>query len=83
MEVVNSDVDNFSHSYGDRAPVTILGRLFGIFWTLAGLVVLSVVIGAISTSLATVSLDVSVPLYGTKVRLVSLVLENHNTLANI
>ncbi|XP_031571660.1 uncharacterized protein LOC116305827 isoform X3 [Actinia tenebrosa] len=53
--------------YGDRAPVTILGRLFGIFWTLAGLVVLSVVVGAISSSLATVSMDTNVPLYGTKI----------------
>jgi hypothetical protein len=56
--------------YGDRTPVTILGRLFGIVWTLVGLVLLSIMIGTLSNSLITITMDTKVMLYGAKVRLV-------------
>ena len=53
--------------YGDRAPKTIPARIFGIIWTLTGLVIISILIGAIASSLTTVTVEKEIMLYGTEV----------------
>ncbi|CAH3191318.1 unnamed protein product, partial [Porites evermanni] len=53
--------------YGDRAPNSIIGRIFGIMWTLTGLVIISILIGAIASSLTSVTVERDVILYGTEV----------------
>ena len=55
--------------YGDRAPTSIIGRIFGIMWTLTGLVIISILIGAIASSLTSVTVERDVILYGTEVNL--------------
>ena len=55
--------------YGDRAPKSIIGRIFGIMWTLTGLVIVSILIGAIASSLTSVTVERDVILYGTEVNL--------------
>jgi ABC-type amino acid transport substrate-binding protein len=42
--------------YGDKAPVTPLGRLIGLVWMFASILLLSVVTGAIAASLTTTQL---------------------------
>ena len=53
--------------YGDRCPRSIPARVFGIIWTLIGLVIISILIGAIASSLTYVNVDKPVTLYGAKV----------------
>ncbi|CAH3164520.1 unnamed protein product, partial [Porites evermanni] len=53
--------------YGDRAPKSIIGRIFGIMWTLTGLVIISILIGAIASSLTSVTVERDVILYGTEI----------------
>ena len=53
--------------YGDRAPKSIPGRIFGIMWTLTGLVIISILIGAIASSLTTVNVKKEIMLYGREV----------------
>lgn len=43
--------------YGDKAPKTILGKLLGMVWMLAGLIITTVFISIITTSLTSVSLE--------------------------
>ena len=57
----------FFNSYGDRAPKSVAGRIFGIIWTLIGLVIIGILIGAIASSLTSVTVHKDVILYGTKV----------------
>ena len=59
----------FVDRYGDRAPKSIMGRIFGIMWTLTGLVIISILIGAIASSLTSVTVERDVILYGTEVNL--------------
>ena len=59
----------FVDRYGDRAPKSIIGRIFGIMWTLTGLVIVSILIGAITSSLTSVTVERDVMLYGTEVNL--------------
>ncbi len=42
--------------YGDKAPVTVLGRFIGLIWMFASILLLSVVTGAIAASLTTTQL---------------------------
>ena len=60
----------FVDRYGDRAPKSIIGRIFGIMWTLTGLVIISILIGAIASSLTSVTVERDVILYGTEVNLI-------------
>ena len=57
----------FTVRYGDRAPKSIPGRIFGIMWTLTGLVIISILIGAIASSLTTVNVEKEIMLYGREV----------------
>ena len=57
----------FVDRYGDRAPKSIIGRILGIMWTLTGLVIVSILIGAITSSLTSVTVERDVMLYGTEV----------------
>ena len=59
----------FVDRYGDRAPKSIIERIFGIMWTLTGLVIVSILIGAIASSLTSVTVERDVILYGTEVNL--------------
>ena len=59
----------FVDRYGDRAPKSIIGCIFGIMWTLTGLVIVSILIGAITSSLTSVTVERDVMLYGTEVNL--------------
>ncbi|XP_001638933.2 uncharacterized protein LOC5519017 [Nematostella vectensis] len=56
-----------SVGYGDRSPVKVSSRLFAIIWTLAGLVLTSLLTGSIATSLTTAAVSTEVILYGAKV----------------
>ena len=65
----------FDSRYGDKAPCTFLGRLFGIAWVLTGIVIISIVTGSIATELTCVTLGDDVMIYGSKVwRLTQLLL---------
>ena len=55
------------NSYGDRAPKSVAGRIFGIIWTLTGLVIIGILVGAIASSLTSVTVQKDITLYGTKV----------------
>ena len=57
----------FVDRYGDRAPKSIIWRIFGIMWTLTGLVIVSILIGAMTSSLTSVTVERDVMLYGTEV----------------
>ena len=59
-------------SYGDRAPKSIPARIFGIIWTLTGLVIISILVGAIASSLTSVTVEQDIMLYGTEVRLINI-----------
>ncbi|KAL9960826.1 hypothetical protein ACROYT_G034331 [Oculina patagonica] len=53
--------------YGDRSPRSIPARIFAIMWTLTGLVIIGILIGAIASSLTSVTVDHSIILYGSKI----------------
>ncbi|XP_048586559.1 uncharacterized protein LOC5521005 [Nematostella vectensis] len=53
--------------YGDRSPKTVGARLFAIIWTLYGLVLISFITSAITTSLTSVTMATEIMLYGTDV----------------
>jgi len=53
--------------YGDRAPKSIPARIFGIIWTLTGLVIIGILIGAIASSLTDVTVQKDIILYGAKI----------------
>ena len=57
----------FPSSYGDIAPVGLPGRIFAIFWSLSGLIIIGIFTGVIATSLTVVSMETNVKLYGAKV----------------
>ncbi|XP_031571663.1 uncharacterized protein LOC116305830 isoform X2 [Actinia tenebrosa] len=52
--------------YGDRYPISVIGRLFAILWTLCGLVTISILIGGLTASLTTVTMSGGIMIYGTK-----------------
>ncbi|XP_022810159.1 uncharacterized protein LOC111347166 isoform X2 [Stylophora pistillata] len=53
--------------YGDRSPRSVPARMFGIAWTLTGLVIISILVGAIASALTSVTVKYPVILYGSKV----------------
>ena len=53
--------------YGDRVPVGFWSRLFAVAWILTGLVVASVLTGALAASLTFYTIEKDVMLYGSKV----------------
>ena len=53
--------------YGDRSPRSIPARIFSIIWTLTGLVIIGILVGAVASSLTSVTVDHSIILYGAKV----------------
>lgn len=55
------------YRYGDRSPRSIAARIFSIAWTLTGLVIIGVLVGAIASSLTSVNVQKDITLYGTKV----------------
>ena len=55
------------YRYGDRSPSSIPARIFGIVWTLTGLVIIGILVGAIASSLTSVNVQKDITLYGTKV----------------
>ncbi|XP_022801144.1 uncharacterized protein LOC111338866 [Stylophora pistillata] len=63
--------------YGDRSPRSILARIFGIIWILTGLVVISILIGAIASSLTFITVDKPVNLYGAKIGAIQNSVEYH------
>ncbi|XP_057309219.1 uncharacterized protein LOC130647392 [Hydractinia symbiolongicarpus] len=52
--------------YGDIAPRGIPGRIFAVIWIMGGLVIISIITGAISTALTIASLTNIENLYGAK-----------------
>lgn len=54
--------------YGDKCPRGVVARLFGITWTLSGLVVMAILTGTIATALTGFGVEGPyISLYGTKV----------------
>ncbi|XP_066921300.1 uncharacterized protein [Clytia hemisphaerica] len=53
--------------YGDKAPRSFSARLFGVFWILVGLVIISTFTATITTVLTTTTLTSETKLYGTRV----------------
>ena len=47
----------FFFRYGDKAPKTIAGKLLGLVWMLAGLIITTMFISIITTSMTSVSLE--------------------------
>ena len=62
----------FVNRYGDRSPRSIPARILGIIWTLIGLVIISVLVGALATALTSVTVEQPIILYGSKVIKLSL-----------
>ena len=62
----------FVNRYGDRSPRSIPARILGIIWTLIGLVIISVLVGALATTLTSVTVEQPIILYGSKVIKLSL-----------
>ncbi|XP_057300471.1 uncharacterized protein LOC130632586 isoform X2 [Hydractinia symbiolongicarpus] len=56
-----------THGYGDFVPKRVLSRIFAIIWILVGLVMSSLIVGAIVTSLTTVNDAAKVKIYGTEI----------------
>ena len=56
------------YRYGDVTPKTILGRLFTIIWISAGLVILAMYMGVVTTSLTATRLEGTQHFYGITVR---------------
>ena len=54
-------------SYGDKVLVGLWSRLFAVAWILIGLVVASVLTGALAASLTFYTVEKDVMLYGSKV----------------
>ncbi|KAL9956196.1 hypothetical protein ACROYT_G037640 [Oculina patagonica] len=57
--------------YGDKAPKTIAGKLLGLVWMLAGLIIITMFISIITTSLTSVSLEGRTSLRGVMVSAVN------------
>ncbi|CAH3136821.1 unnamed protein product [Porites lobata] len=53
--------------YGDRAPISLLGRTFAVCWILIGICICSIFTATLTTSLTTISLDTKKSLPGSKV----------------
>lgn len=51
-------------SYGDRSPTRFTSRLFAIIWTLYGMVLVSIITSAVTTSLTTVTVETTKKIYG-------------------
>ena len=54
--------------YGDRAPISFMGRILAIVVILTGLVLFSLVNGILATSITSVALETDYRIYGAKVR---------------
>lgn len=57
-----------AYSYGDRCPAGNIGRAFATIWVLIGLVVVSLMTGALTTALTSITEASGVQLYGSKVK---------------
>ena len=55
------------HRYGDRAPISVLGRVLAIVVILTGLVLFGLVNGVLATSITSVALETDYKIYGAKV----------------
>ncbi|KAL9958573.1 hypothetical protein ACROYT_G035603 [Oculina patagonica] len=53
--------------YGDRAPISIIGRIIAIVVILSGLVIFGIVNGYMATSITSVTLETDYKIYGAKV----------------
>ena len=55
------------HRYGDRAPISVLGRVLAIVVILTGLVLFGLVNGVLATSITSIALETDYKIYGAKV----------------
>lgn len=55
-------------SYGDRAPVSVSGRILGMVVILFGLVIFGMVNSFMATAVTSVALETDYKIYGAKVR---------------
>ena len=53
--------------YGDRAPRSVLARIFAFFWVLVGLMMISIFTATVTTSLTALSLSNDIKLYGNNI----------------
>lgn len=67
MDVWNNFQVNLLIRYGDRAPITIIGRFLAIVVILCGLVIFGIVNGYMATSITSVALETDYKIYGAKV----------------
>ena len=59
---------NCCHSrYGDRTPFSNPARLIAVVWTLAGVIIIGILVGFIAVSLTGVTVGVDYKLYGAEV----------------
>ena len=59
------------YSYGDRHAKTLLGKVFAVFWTLTGLIVVLILTSSIAEHLTTYTMKIDKSLYGKQVRLIT------------
>ena len=55
------------HSYGDRTPKSLCGRLFGVLWILTGLIVIAMFTASATSSLTLATVDTDFGIQGQKV----------------
>ena len=69
--IINMMAENVlcAHSYGDRCPAGNIGRAFATVWVLIGLVVVSLMTGALTTALTSITETSEVQIYGSKVKM--------------
>ena len=53
--------------YGDRAPRSVLARIFAFFWVLVGLVIISIFTATVTTTLTALSLSNDIKIYGNNI----------------
>ena len=54
-------------SYGDRSPISHLGRIFAVGWLLTGLVIIAITMAALTTALTEITVHSKTTIYGSKV----------------
>ena len=54
-------------SYGDRSPISHLGRIFAVGWLLTGLVIIAITMAALTTALTEIAVHSKTTIYGSKV----------------
>lgn len=70
------------HRYGDRSPMSVVGRFFAIIVILSGLIIFGLVTSVMTTAITTATMETESSLYGAKVQANTTCLSTYPTLEN-